>query len=557
MNFVDRPSFFEGQVLSASELELVVDYARNALETHDAVAHTWGVVDGLQLQTQPAGARDGTPVALVVSPGLAVDQLGRQIEIVTQITLPHDNVSGLPTNTYPAYLWMTDDRLVPAAANDPCQTGVERVREMVHAGVFADDPTAQAQAPNAVPLGNVKWDAAQQSFVAFTDADPRHDVRRRGGVRANEIVAPERRVTVHAEDTGATTLRVQGSLQAVAAGDGTLPVIQVPGGSGQFTPAIAPGSSAPPAANTIALSYLTNAATGNELVVDLGNSDPNSQVVIEKHGTGGPGSGTPVATISATGNGTLTVANGAFTAVDATANVVVGSGANTLSLEAVPPAGTIGVSAPKSLPLAFGANAGDAAVFLAGASPAATITAHTITANEKSVALGTLDANAGTAGVAAVAGDRLVLGSTSNDVDIAPAMATLLRFTAAKTVLNMAAGACDVTPVTDVGGTHFLFRLGPIAVAYGMAALTLHPIADAPPAIVFSQAFATVPAFFVNAYAAGHFTVSASPTGVSATGATYKVVRLDPLNPGDGDGTSFSNANTNVRVSWVALGVMG
>jgi hypothetical protein len=119
MNYVDRPVFAEGQLLSASELELVVDYARDALEAHDRYAHTWGVVDGMLLSAQPAGAGPGTPVGIVVTPGFAVDALGRQIEIVTQMTLAPDPISGLPSNTYPAFVWTTDDPLVSGGAGDP------------------------------------------------------------------------------------------------------------------------------------------------------------------------------------------------------------------------------------------------------------------------------------------------------------------------------------------------------------------------------------------------------------------------------------------------------
>lgn len=556
MNYVDRPVFAEGQLLSASELELVVDYAREGLEAHDRYAHTWGVVDGMLLSTQPAGAAPGTPVSIVVTPGFAVDRLGRQIEIVTQMTLAPDPISGLPSNPYPAFVWTTDDPLVPAAAGDPCRTIVERMRETVHVGVFADAATAASEAPGAVCLGNVAWDNAKQSFVPLAGTDPRDDVRRRAGVRAQEIVAPENRILVHSEDARAVMLAVQGTVQAVAADDGTPPSIQVPGGTLQFSPAIAAGSVAPAASSTMSLSYMPVSATGNALVLDLGNSDPHSQLVIEKHGSAGPGSGTPVASISAAGNGTLAVTNGAFTSIAATAGVTVGPAPATLSIAAMPPAGAIGIGSAGTLPFAFGTQPGNAAVFLAGAAPAATIDAHTITANEKSVAFGTIDVAAGLAGVAAMATDRLVLGTKSNDVDIAPALATLLRFTSANTVLNMAAGACDVTPVTVLGGNQFLVRVGPISIAFGMASLTLHPIADMPPAITFPQPFSTVPAFFVSAYAVNHFTVSASAVNVSATGATYKVVRLSPYGPADGNSASFSNASTPVKVSWVALGVI-
>ena len=229
---------------------------------------------------------------------------------------------------------MSDESVAPPGVMDPCQIIVERMREMVHVGVFADATSAAAQAPAAVCLGNVSWDFEKQSFIIpeVADTDPRDDVRQRAGARANEIVAPEGRIQAHAEDAGPTTFQVKGVVQAVAADDGTLPVIQAPGGSLQFSPAIPSGSIAPAAANTMSLAYLSNMVTGNSLVLDLGNSDPHSQFTIEKHGTAGLGTGTPVAAITAAAGGTIVIANGAFTEVNSSANLVVGSGANTLSI---------------------------------------------------------------------------------------------------------------------------------------------------------------------------------------------------------------------------------
>lgn len=556
MNFLDRPSFAEGQVLSASELELVVDYARSELEQHDHYGHTWGVLDGLRLQTQPAGAGPGTSVAIVVTPGFAIDQRYRQIEVTTQMTLPPDNIAGLSSGPYPAYVWSTDDSLVPNRTMDPCQTVVERVRETVHVGVFPDVATALAANPSAVCLGNVAWDFTRKSFVPSTDTDPSHDTRQRGGVRANELVAPEHRVVVHSEDAAATTFTVKGTVQAIGSDDKTLPIIQAPGGAVNFSPAIPVDSAAPPATKTMSLSYIPKATTGNALVLDLGNADPNSQFLIEKHGNAGPGTGTQIASISAKGNGTIEVANGDFTAVNASANVTVSGSTSSLSIEAVPPFSAIGISASDSLALAYGAAPTDVAVFVAGANPTATIDAHTITLNEKHVAVGTIDTAAGAAGIKTTMGDRLVLGTNNNDVDIAPGMATLLRFTLDHKVLNMSQSACDVTPITDVSGASPLFRLGPIAIAFGTATLTLRPISDAPPTIMFPKAFTSAPAFFVSAYATGKFSISASPTSVSTTQATYKVVRLNPLSPSDGDAATYSDTSTKVSVSWVAFGEM-
>ena len=55
-----RPDFFEGEILSASDLEQLVVYLRDQSARHALGAHTWGIVAGLQLleQTSPSGALD-------------------------------------------------------------------------------------------------------------------------------------------------------------------------------------------------------------------------------------------------------------------------------------------------------------------------------------------------------------------------------------------------------------------------------------------------------------------------------------------------------------------
>ncbi|MBV9270750.1 MAG: hypothetical protein JO165_06625 [Candidatus Eremiobacteraeota bacterium] len=553
MNYVDRPTFMEGQLLSAAELELTVTYAREALEDHERYAHTNGIVDGMALQTIPAGASPGTPVAIVVTPGFAVDEQGRQIEIVTQMGLPADNIRSLPTNPYPAFVWLTESSLMPVGASDPCQTVIERVRETVHVGVFPDAATAQGQAPGAIPLGDVAWDAAQQSFVPNTDTDAAHDTRRRAGVRASEVVAPEHRVVVHAEDKAPADFQVEGTIEVTAAQDGTTPAIDIAdGGALEFSPAGAPAGAAP-----VAIGCILTGTTGNELVVDLGNTDPQSEFVIQKHGAGGLGTGTPVATIDATG--TLGVSTVNSTTVNAASNVTVGSGNTTLSMQSVAPSGDVGLSAPGSLPIAFGAGLNDAAVFVAGANPVAAIDAHTITTKEKSVAIGTIDTSAGTAGVATTAGDPLVLGTAStasNDVVIAPGMAQFLRFTSAGELINMLAGAIDITPSWEQSGTASLVRLGPIAIAYGTTTLTQHPISAAAAAISFPKPFANPPAFFVSAFKNGTNTVTAVPTSVDVNGANYRILLFTAGSMSAGSNPQWSDAQVHVNVSWIAFGTM-
>ena len=86
MSYVDRPAFSEGQLLSAADLQLAVDYPRDELETHCSVAHTSGVVDGLALQVLPPAAGSTTASAYVRA-GLAIDAVGRQLELASPLPI--------------------------------------------------------------------------------------------------------------------------------------------------------------------------------------------------------------------------------------------------------------------------------------------------------------------------------------------------------------------------------------------------------------------------------------------------------------------------------------
>lgn len=544
MNYVDRPAFAEGQLLAAVDLELTVDYARNALETHDAIAHVPGVVDGMTLALQP-NVPPATGKAAFVTPGLAIDRRGRQIAIVTQMPIVTDALQPQPANPYPVYVWSSETALIPAAAFDPCGTVINRVRENANVGVFTDTNAALAAHPDAIGLGYLQWDAAQKAFVDPPATLPHG--REGGGVRAHVVVAPEHRVDLGGEDRAASTLAVKSIVKALPSDDGaTAPAVQVPGGTVEFS-----ATDGAPAAETVTLSFRTESTTGNALVVGLGNDDPHSQLIVET------GSKTVAASIDATG--TLTAATGAFENVGASASVSAGSGDNVASLTAVPPANRVGLKASHTLPLAFGTAPGDEAMFISGANPVATVDAHAVTHSEHAVALGTIDAANGIAGLATMLTDVLSLCAMQNDIILRPGNAPLLRLTPDGKVLNANLGACDVTPETFLpGGNAFLLRLGTLAVAFGTLTVSVFPIADAPPTIVFPRPFVSAPAFFVSAYITGRFTLGAAPTSVTNAQATFKIVRHNPANPNDGDTVAWSNTKANnARVSWAALGVMG
>ena len=67
-----RPAFFTGQLLTKENFEAEQNYHRDARSKHNLRLHSWGVVDGLTV------SQTG-PTTISVAPGLAIDELGREL----------------------------------------------------------------------------------------------------------------------------------------------------------------------------------------------------------------------------------------------------------------------------------------------------------------------------------------------------------------------------------------------------------------------------------------------------------------------------------------------
>ncbi len=68
---IDRPNYFNGQLLTAADLTSEQEYFRQKLKRHNRFLHGRGVVYGLELNLQAN--------LLVVQPGLALDCAGNEI----------------------------------------------------------------------------------------------------------------------------------------------------------------------------------------------------------------------------------------------------------------------------------------------------------------------------------------------------------------------------------------------------------------------------------------------------------------------------------------------
>jgi hypothetical protein len=87
-----RPSFYEGQYLTAEDLAAIVDYVRGSDARHALGAHTWGIAIGLEL-VERAGV--GGRKEMVLLPGAAWDGLGRALVVPRPTRLREEDIAGV------------------------------------------------------------------------------------------------------------------------------------------------------------------------------------------------------------------------------------------------------------------------------------------------------------------------------------------------------------------------------------------------------------------------------------------------------------------------------
>lgn len=212
MSDLQRPAFFEGQILAAADLAGTVDHGRGRAARHDRYLHEWGIAEGLGLTAEQRTDPDGGPpyVEVTLQPGVAVDGTGREVVVPEPVTLQEalfQEVNGADQATvdaYPVFLAGLDREpaggpLVP----DRCATagGASRVDEsyQVLFGRLGDERLVADQRPPAVGDGpgdgTTPW-LILLGFVTWRDGrfrDVLPDARgvrpRYAGVRADTVAA--------------------------------------------------------------------------------------------------------------------------------------------------------------------------------------------------------------------------------------------------------------------------------------------------------------------------------------------------------------------------------
>lgn len=242
---IERPRFYEGQVLGAVPLNGAVEYDRGGLARHERYEHLWGITEGLELKGEDRQTTAGEAYKEVtVGPGVAVDGTGRQIVVTDTQRLSETafrdlNIASKDADArYPVVLYGRDREATGGTSlTGACDSGEpQRVAEEfeITFGRMADVLELDQQqtvevatgpgggvgsTPWRVPIGFVQWDIGIQRFTAVDDSSG----RRYAGVRADEVVARG----------GSLTLRT------AARGDAGVPAVvmdQSNGGELRFSP---------------------------------------------------------------------------------------------------------------------------------------------------------------------------------------------------------------------------------------------------------------------------------------------------------------------------------
>lgn len=169
MNQNQRPLFYEGQYLSADDLDTTVDYERFQLARHELGAHVWGIGIGLDLRerTLPSGNVD---VSIV--PGIAWDGYGRTILVLSPVKIGLDKFANFQSTTPAAgqliKVWLRYDEISgkgPAAGYEACSAGSQYARAIENYVIEVGEPPHGAYGPVSVAGLSMDATKARNAFL--------------------------------------------------------------------------------------------------------------------------------------------------------------------------------------------------------------------------------------------------------------------------------------------------------------------------------------------------------------------------------------------------------
>ena len=228
---IQRPLYYEGQVLAAADLGAAVDYARGQAARDRRYLHTPGVAAGLDFDVQKRSSAGLDYVEVYVNPGVAIDATGMQIVLAERMRLDEntfidarvvdqgDDVAK-PAVWYPVFVYGTDEPApAPALAIGPCaapQPTRESEAVRITFGFPADaadvDPgtAAVSDGPGGstdlqgtrVLVGYVLWYRQARKFADAKNVVDATHTPRYAGALADEVVARGGSLTLRSAPQG-------------------------------------------------------------------------------------------------------------------------------------------------------------------------------------------------------------------------------------------------------------------------------------------------------------------------------------------------------------------
>jgi hypothetical protein len=238
------PQFVEGQTLSASDLNLTVDLPQSRVDRHERMLHSWGIAQGLKLVPSPLTTSKGQNfVQITLTAGMAIDPFGRQVVVPKDFVLRYQDFAeqvvvspqaSLSTD-YPVFITYqetdvsgqgVDPGLCNGAQASSREEGYEVTFGAAGDEIGANDPPSAAVSVDPdrsslsgfpILIGFVNWDASIPRFTARKADAPFPVPLRYVGVRADEVAAQSRTLTLR-NDSLATSGETALQLQSTAGG---------------------------------------------------------------------------------------------------------------------------------------------------------------------------------------------------------------------------------------------------------------------------------------------------------------------------------------------------
>jgi hypothetical protein len=214
---IERPLFYENQLLGAADLTAAVEYSRGQQARHERFLHLWGIAEGLALKGQDKQTLNGTPYKeITLSPGMAIDGTGREIVVPEAEKLGEDlfdqsnRAIADKTAWYPVTLTGRDEPAAQTTVAVGACFSAQPTRQVEGFGINFGNPgdeldigtqsapdVAEGPRNGAWPilLGFVQWDAAIKKFTAVSETVGGIG-RRYAGVQADVVAARSGQLTL-------------------------------------------------------------------------------------------------------------------------------------------------------------------------------------------------------------------------------------------------------------------------------------------------------------------------------------------------------------------------